>query len=71
MCCQRGGGGISWLSNNTGGCKGVCARLDDVVWLKEDYDEVLLKELEKRAAKTKKSTTYCAAYTRLSWTHLL
>lgn len=31
---SRGGGGISWLSNNTSGCKGVCARLDDVVWLK-------------------------------------
>ena len=54
MCCQReGGGGIAWLSNNNGGCKGICSRLVEVVWLKEDYDEVLLKELEKKLQKRK------------------
>lgn len=38
---------ITWLDNNSGGCQGVCERLEDAKIFSEDYDGFLLGELEK------------------------
>lgn len=46
---QKTGVKITWISNNTGGCKGVCDRIDKqrVMMRNADFDEALFADLDK------------------------
>lgn len=47
---QRVGVNVSWLGNNSGGCQGQCARINDVKTFVEDYDGFLVDVLKEKLA---------------------
>ncbi|PZT48151.1 lipid A/FlgG phosphoethanolamine transferase EptC [Helicobacter valdiviensis] len=45
---SRVGVSVSWFGNNSGGCKGVCDRLEQKQILREEYDGILLQKLQNK-----------------------
>ncbi|MBZ7951346.1 phosphoethanolamine transferase [Campylobacter sp. LH-2024] len=45
---NKSGVDVSWIDNNSGGCKGVCSRLKQKIQLPSGYDENLLSPLKNK-----------------------
>ncbi len=70
---EKTGISVSWLGNNSGGCKGVCARIDDVELFSHAFDGALLSNLEQRINNPppRRITDHRLTFAGLPWTSLL
>ncbi|WP_435659287.1 sulfatase-like hydrolase/transferase [Helicobacter rodentium] len=67
---QKAGVYITWLGNNSGGCKGVCDRLQERYLFAENYDGLLIDKTKEMLKKPKSKSPTNSSFARFSRTFL-